>query len=192
MKPLFNIDLKRIPSSNDKYAADREKNFELFLKGGFPNKKDENWKFSDLNFIISKNFKNITNNDNYKFDEKIETINDFDHNKIFLINGSLKSYDLQFEESKKQSEGEISEFEIKELVRSAVKKEINKEREITNSYIQANRNKISKLELEIKNLKNKRASINSSNSSFSSPRNHWELLTIGCIGYLAVLVISSF
>ena len=73
MKPLFNIDLKRIPSSNDKYAADREKNFELFLKGGFPNKKDENWKFSDLNFIISKNFKNITNNDNYKFDEKIET-----------------------------------------------------------------------------------------------------------------------
>ena len=101
MKPLFNIDLKRIPSFNDKEAADREKNFELFLKGGFPNKKDENWKFSDLNFIISKNFKNITNNDNYKFDEKIELINDFDHNKIILVNGSLKSYDLQFEESEK-------------------------------------------------------------------------------------------
>ena len=101
MKQLFNIDLKKIPSSNDKYAADREKNFELFLKRGFPNKKDENWKFSDLNFIISKNFKNITNNDSYKFDDKIEIINDFDHNKIFLINGALKSYDLQFEESEK-------------------------------------------------------------------------------------------
>ncbi len=111
MKPLFNIDLKRIPSSNDKYAADREKNFELFLKGGFPNKKDENWKFSDLNLIISKNFKNITNNDNYKFDEKIETINDFDHNKIFLINGSLKSYDLQFEESKKVKIESLESFE---------------------------------------------------------------------------------
>ena len=66
MKPLFNIDFKRLPSFNDKYAAKRKKNFELFLKGGFPNKKDESWKFSDLNFIISKNFKNITNNDNYK------------------------------------------------------------------------------------------------------------------------------
>ena len=98
----------------------------------------------------------------------------------------------QFEESKKQSEGEISEFKIKELVRSAVKKEISKEREITNSYIQANQNKISKLELEIKNLKSREANKNNSNSSFSSPRNHWELLTIGCIGYLAVLVISSF
>ena len=98
MEQLFNIDLKRISSSDDKEAADRKKNFELFLKGGLPNKKDENWKFSDLNFIINKNFKNITNNDEYKLNEKIESINDFDHNKIFLVNGSLKSCDLQFEE----------------------------------------------------------------------------------------------
>ena len=61
MEQLFNIDFKRINSSNDKEAADRKKNFELFLKGGLPNKKNENWKFSDLNYIISKNFKNITN-----------------------------------------------------------------------------------------------------------------------------------
>ena len=99
METLFNIDLKRVPSLNGKEAEEREKNFELFLKGGFPNKKDENWKFSDLNFILSENFKNITNNDNYKFDEKIESINDFDHNKIILFNGSLKSYDLQYEKS---------------------------------------------------------------------------------------------
>ena len=111
MKQLFNIDLKKIPSSNDKYAANREKNFELFLKRGFPNKKDENWKFSDLNFIISKNFKNITNNDSYKFDDKIEIINDFDHNKIFLINGALKSYDLQFEESEKVKIESLKSFE---------------------------------------------------------------------------------
>ena len=101
MEQLFNIDFKKINSSNDKEAADRKKNFELFLKGGLPNKKDENWKFSDLNFIISKNFKNITNNDEYKFDKKIEFINDFDHNKIILVNGSLKSCDLQFEISGK-------------------------------------------------------------------------------------------
>ena len=101
MEQLFNIDFNRIHSSDEKEAAGRKKNFELFLKGGLPNKKDENWKFSDLNFIISKNFKNITNNDEYKFDEKIELINDFDHNKIILVNGSLKSCDLQFEKSGK-------------------------------------------------------------------------------------------
>ena len=101
MEQLFNIDFKRINSSNDKEAADRKKNFELFLKGGFPNKKNENWKFSDLNNIISKNFKNITNNDEYKLDQTIETIHDFDHNKVILVNGSLKSFDLHFEEKEK-------------------------------------------------------------------------------------------
>ena len=101
MEQLFNIDFKRVNSSNDKEAADRKKNFEFFLKRGLPNKKNENWKFSDLNYIISKNFKNITNNDEYKFDEKIETIYDFDHNKVILVNGLLKSYDLHFEEKGK-------------------------------------------------------------------------------------------
>ena len=74
MEQLFNIDFKRFNSSNDKEAADRKKNFELFLKEGLPNKKNENWKFSDLNYIITKNFKNIANNDDYKFHEKINSI----------------------------------------------------------------------------------------------------------------------
>ena len=42
MEQLFNIDFKRIPSSDEKEAADRKKNFELFLKEGLPNKKNEN------------------------------------------------------------------------------------------------------------------------------------------------------
>jgi len=111
MEQLFNIDFNRIHSSDEKEAAGRKKNFELFLKGGLPNKKDENWKFSDLNFIISKNFKNITNNDEYKFDEKIELINDFDHNKIILVNGSLKSCDLQFEKNGKVKIESLKSFE---------------------------------------------------------------------------------
>ena len=101
MEQLFNIDFKRFYSSNDKEVADRKKNFELFLKEGLPNKKNENWKFSDLNYIITKNFKNITNNDDYKFQEKIDLIHDFDHNKVILVNGSLKSSDLHFEEKGK-------------------------------------------------------------------------------------------
>ena len=111
MEQLFNIDFNRIHSSDEKEAAGRKKNFELFLKGGLPNKKDENWKFSDLNFIITKNFKNITNNDEYKFEKKIELINDFDHNKIILVNGSLKSCDLQFEKSGKVKIESLKSFE---------------------------------------------------------------------------------
>ena len=101
MENLFNIDFTKISTSSKKEALDRKQNFDLFLKNGLPNKKNENWKFSDLNLIISKNFKKITNNDNSKLDKKIELINDFDHNHIILINGVFKSCDIKFEEKKK-------------------------------------------------------------------------------------------
>ena len=71
MDQLFNIDLKKISVSSPKEALERKKNLELFLENGLPNKKDENWKFSDLNFIISKNFKRISIPDNFKLDKKM-------------------------------------------------------------------------------------------------------------------------
>ena len=98
----------------------------------------------------------------------------------------------QIRESKKQSENEISEFEIKKLIRVAVKKEISKEREITNSYIQANQNKISKLEDEIKSLKSRRSSTKPSNSDLLSFQNPLEILGVCCIGYLMLIVMTSF
>ena len=101
MDQLFNIDLKKIPVSSDEEALERKKNFELFLETGLPNKKNENWKFSDLNFIISKNFKQISIPDDFKFDKKIEFIKDFEHNHITLINGVYKSCDIRFEEKEK-------------------------------------------------------------------------------------------
>ena len=101
MEQLFNIDFKKISSSSEKEALKRKKNFELFLKTGLPNKKDESWKFSDLKNIINKNFNQITNNDDFKFDKKVEFINDFDHNHIILINGVFKSCDIRFEEKGK-------------------------------------------------------------------------------------------
>ena len=101
MEQLFNIDLKKISSASPYEALERKKNLELFLKTGLPNKKDENWKFSDLNFIISKNFKQITNNDDLKFDKKIKLIDDFEHNYILLVNGIFKSCDLKYEDKEK-------------------------------------------------------------------------------------------
>ena len=101
MDQLFNIDFKKVSALSDKEATARKKNFELFLQKGLPNKRDENWKFSDLNYIINKNFKQISNNDEFKFDKKIELINDFDHNYIILVNGIFKSCDTRFEENEK-------------------------------------------------------------------------------------------
>jgi len=98
----------------------------------------------------------------------------------------------QIKESKKQSEDEISTLEIKKLIRDAVKKEINKEKEITNSYIQENKNKISKLEGEIKSLKNKRSNTKPSNSSLFSSKNPLDILAVCCLGYLMLGVMTSF
>ena len=52
-------------------------------------------------FYNKQKFQKITNNDDFKFDRKIELINDFEHNYITLINGEYKSCDIQFEDKEK-------------------------------------------------------------------------------------------
>ena len=111
MDQLFNIDLKKLYISSKKEELERKKNFELFLKSGLPNKKDESWKFTDLNFIIKKNFKKISINDEFKIDKKIELIRDFDHNHIILINGMFKSCDLKFEDEEKVKIGPLNSLD---------------------------------------------------------------------------------
>ena len=102
MKELFNIDLKKTSFFQKKDETNRENNLKLFLESGFPNKKDENWKFTDLNSIIKNNFNNISNDYNFNFEKnKIQLINDFEHNSIILVNGSYKSSDTRFEEKGK-------------------------------------------------------------------------------------------
>ena len=82
----------------------RQKNLNQFIKTGFPNKRIEDWKFSDLNQIISSNIKELKffNNEKKpsKFNESI-LINDFDHNKIIFVNGLISKIDFNFEEKNK-------------------------------------------------------------------------------------------
>ena len=76
----------------------RKKNFEKFSTEGFPNKRLEDWKFSDLNQIIKNNIKNFNidiSNEN-SFDDK-DIINDFDHNKIFILDGKVVKEDFSYE-----------------------------------------------------------------------------------------------
>ena len=78
-------------------------NLENFFKKGFPNKRQEDWKFSDLNQIIESNIKNLNyiseadNKDN--IEQKL--IKDFDHNKIFIVNGKIIKTDLSFDDENK-------------------------------------------------------------------------------------------
>ena len=74
MEQLFNINLDKIPISSKKEETNRKKNLEIFLESGFPKKKDENWKFSDLNLIIKKNFKNINNNFDFSSEKKLNSL----------------------------------------------------------------------------------------------------------------------
>jgi len=79
----------------------RLKNLNHFNKFGFPNKKDEDWKFSDLREIVSKNFKKLNVNPIKSKETKIDFIKDFDHNYIVIINGELKQSNFKFEEENK-------------------------------------------------------------------------------------------
>ena len=101
MEQIFNFDLDKLSSNSKKELLNRKKNLKLFLQNGLPDKRDENWKFSDLNSIINKNFKKISINHDFKLEKEIEFINDFDHNYIILVNGVLISKDIKFEEKEK-------------------------------------------------------------------------------------------
>ena len=61
----------------------------------------EDWKFSDLREIVSKNFKKLDLQHIKTENKNIDLIKDFEHNYIVLINGELKSNNFNFEEKDK-------------------------------------------------------------------------------------------
>ena len=79
----------------------RKKNYKKFNDEGFPNKKLEDWKFSDLNQIIKRNIKNfvIEKSETNKLQDT-DLIKEFEHNKIYIQDGKLISYDFSFEKEK--------------------------------------------------------------------------------------------
>ena len=76
----------------------RKKNLDLFFQNGFPNKKIEDWKFTDLNSILGKNFNNIANNNITSEEKKVKLIEEFEHNFIFLVDGKLVSNNFDLED----------------------------------------------------------------------------------------------
>ena len=100
------IDFNKI-EENSKFSEDnikfRKKNLQHFVEKGFPNKRIEDWKFSDLNQIISSNISNLSffNDKEFKDSEQIYLIDKFEHNKIIFINGVISKIDIKHEDDKK-------------------------------------------------------------------------------------------
>jgi len=101
MKQNCDFKIDKIKDLSQEEIILRKKNLELFYQTGFPNKKDEDWKFSDLNSIISNNFNKIVNNDFLPGETEFKIIEEFEHNYISLLNGKLISKDFSYEEKNK-------------------------------------------------------------------------------------------
>jgi Fe-S cluster assembly protein SufD len=82
----------------------KEKSFNRFIEQGFPNKRIEDWKFSDLNQIISTNFENLNySKKNIDKNVDVDLINEFEHNKIIFVDGNISKIDFNHEDKDKFS-----------------------------------------------------------------------------------------
>ena len=120
-----NINLNFENYLNEKNFSNSQKeikkiSFNNFIKNGFPNKRLEDWKFSDLKQIITTNFEDIN------FSKKEEQSNldknfivDIEHNKIFFIDGIISKIDFSYEDEQQVVVEQNSDLE-KELSRNSL------------------------------------------------------------------------
>ena len=81
----------------------RVKSFKKFEAKGFPTKKQEHWKYTDLRNIIYNNFQDLqifNEEKTLKYNNDL-LIKDFEHNKIVLLNGNFIESNFAFENEKK-------------------------------------------------------------------------------------------
>ena len=81
----------------------RINNFNNFQKKGFPSKKEESWKYTDLNKIIIDNLHKLeipTKNEISHFDNN-QIFKNFKHNYVIFVNGIFIKTFIDFEDEKK-------------------------------------------------------------------------------------------
>ena len=86
----------KIKDKSDTNFKKREENLSIFKKKGFPNKREEEWKFTDLEKILNDNFVELNNEKFEKNRPNIQNFN-FNHNSITLLNGKLESFYFKLE-----------------------------------------------------------------------------------------------
>ncbi|MFL2897236.1 MAG: Fe-S cluster assembly protein SufD [Candidatus Pelagibacter sp.] len=82
----------------------KKKYLNKFIETGFPSRKLENWKFSDLNQIIKKNIGELIFYNDYSIPNKVDTsifVEGLEHNKIIFVNGRVEKVDFIHEDHDK-------------------------------------------------------------------------------------------
>jgi len=104
MEEQLKIDFEKLLEKSNfskKNVEIKRKNFDNFIEKGFPNRREENWKFSDLNQIISKNIKNLSFYNDLSKPNKIDQstfIAGLEHNKLIFVNGRIEKIEFDYEE----------------------------------------------------------------------------------------------
>ena len=103
----FKTDFEKIlkeSNLSEKEIAFKNLNAKEFSSHGFPNRKHEDWKFSDINQIIKKEIGEL----NFYSEElkkkeidKSILLNEIKHNKLIFINGQLVQIDFNSEDKGK-------------------------------------------------------------------------------------------
>ena len=91
---IKNLDLSQKDIEIKKFCLDN------FKDKGFPNKKEEDWKFSDLNQIIKNNIGDLSFYNDNTSTNKVNTsvfVDGLEHNKIVFINGRIEKIDFLYE-----------------------------------------------------------------------------------------------
>jgi Fe-S cluster assembly protein SufD len=107
MKEQLQIDFDNIvktSSFSQKDIEQKQNYLNDFMKIGFPSRRQENWKFSDLNQIIKKNIGELSFYNDYSFTNKVDTsvyVDGLEHNKIVFINGRIEKIDFSLKKKKK-------------------------------------------------------------------------------------------
>ena len=107
MTEQIKIDFEKTIKASDFSKSDaefKESFLNKFIAKGFPSKKSENWKFSDINQIIQKNIGELSFYNDYSSSNKIDTsifIDELEHNKIVFVNGRVEKIDFAFEDKNK-------------------------------------------------------------------------------------------
>ena len=100
-KIIDRVEIKRLKTLTKSEETYRNHCLDIFNRLGLPSKRYEDWKFSDVNEIFSKNF-NKFNFENVKSkNQKVEFIKNLEHNFILVINGEVVSSDFKYEERDK-------------------------------------------------------------------------------------------
>ncbi len=107
MKEQIQIDFDKIIENSDLTEKDikiKRDYLKKFLENGFPNRKLENWKFSDISQIINKNIGELSFYNDYTSTNKVDTslfVDGLEHNKIVFINGRIEKIDFDQEDKEK-------------------------------------------------------------------------------------------